>query len=177
MGAVCVRALRPGLSEEMIRAALRREGLGASAQVLAWFEWCNGSAGAGTFGQSRLFKGFWPIDLAEALRTRPDLGEFDRLGPRDLPIAENGAGDYLTVDCGLHDGPVIRNAKDDDPIQIYDSIERMVDTLSEAIARGAVTVEADGSLDFDFDEYGEVARTLNPMSPFWSNSEVDWARR
>lgn len=54
-------------------------------------------------------------------------------------------------DCSSDDGPVFQDRKDAEPSVRYDSIATMVATLSEGIDRGAVTVEADGSLELDFD--------------------------
>jgi hypothetical protein len=167
-GAACLRGFRPGLSHGEIVRALARVGLEPSAQVIDWYAWCNGSNGVGTFGRSSLIEAFWPVALDDALEARRIGIAIRGIQSSALPIAENGGGDYLSVDCAVEDGPVIRDAKDGEPIQIYDSVEQMVVTLSEGLDSGAVTVQSDGALDFDFDAYGDLARSLNPRSAYWT---------
>ena len=167
-GAVCVRGFRPGLAETEITGALARVGLDPSQQVIGWYAWCNGSAGVGTFDRSALIDGYWPMSLDEALEARRIRVAIHGIQSSTIPIAENGGGDYLSLDCSIEDGPVLREAKDGDPIEIYDSIEQMVATLSEGLDNGSITVQADGALDFDFDAYGDLARSLNPGSAYWT---------
>lgn len=52
------------------------------------------------------------------------------------------------------------------PMQIYDSIESMIDTLIECYQNGAYKV-ANGKLEIDFDLESKTAQKFNPLSEFW----------
>ena len=51
-------------------------------------------------------------------------------------------------------------------MQIYDSIESMIDTLIECYQNGAYKV-ANGKLEIDFDLESKTAQKFNPLSEFW----------
>lgn len=52
------------------------------------------------------------------------------------------------------------------PMQIFDSIECMVDTLIELYQKGAYKI-SNGLLEVDFDLESEIAQKINPHSEFW----------
>lgn len=53
------------------------------------------------------------------------------------------------------------------PMQIFDSIECMVDTIVECYQKGAYKIEND-KLIIDFDLESEIAQKNNPHSEFWN---------
>lgn len=53
------------------------------------------------------------------------------------------------------------------PMQIFDSIECMVDTLIECYQKGAYKID-NGKLVIDFDLESEIAQKNNPDSKFWN---------
>lgn len=53
------------------------------------------------------------------------------------------------------------------PMQIFDSIECMVDTIIECYQKGAYKID-NGKLIIDFDLESRIAQEINPNSEFWN---------
>ncbi|WP_269226671.1 SMI1/KNR4 family protein [Flavobacterium eburneipallidum] len=52
------------------------------------------------------------------------------------------------------------------PMQIFDSVESMVDTIIECYQKEAYKI-SNGKLEIDYDLESEIAQAINPHSEFW----------
>jgi len=139
------------------------------AQVREWWEVANGPVWRkGDVAEDVWLKpGFYPLSLDEA---REDyIDNAGRFADSWLPIMTDGGGDFLVVDCADEACPILLYQADGAPERIYDSLELMVRTLSECVARNVFFIDADGHFETDDDSEASITSQLNPNSDYWAD--------
>jgi YD repeat-containing protein len=180
--------LRPGLTDEQVRAKLRAAGMECPEEVRALYRWADGGSG-------RLLPAFQFVSLDEALETRSSLGSGVALlgdeeltwGKAFLPIVHfTPAGDEFYV--ALCDGEAHPNApvaqfsfEDGRTIAEYPSLAAFLSEVAELYETGAFQLDRHGQLTSDerlvrrvedrFPSYHPVSRP--PLPPLEQKPPVE----
>jgi hypothetical protein len=169
-----IQLLKPGIDPATAGELLTRRGLEPPDDLLALWQWRNGTRtkNDATLGDLWLVPGFYLLSVEDATRNFDAFAANPRWHPAWLPVFANGGGDFLAVDCSArHDHGAVyhfRIEQSEHPLE-YQSVERMVATFAAAFSRGAFYIDAQGSFEEDADAFATIAAEINPQVHWWTD--------
>lgn len=168
--------LQPGLTRQRIMELERRLPFKLSEETIALYQWRNGIPLA-TASNDNLFlfemHQFLPLEDALAVfrETYPIIKEFYELTDW-LPVFQDVAGDgYGAIGTAQRQAsaPIVLLFEGDGVRVVFDSLEKLIDTMLACFEQGVFSIGDDRWLDTDFRALGHVARQVNPASRYWQN--------
>jgi hypothetical protein len=164
--------LNPGVKSEAVRPKLASRGLHPSSDLLALWEWRDGTGGPSDakLGDLWLVPGFYLLSVDDATKNFDAFLQSPRWQSGWLPILADGGGDFMALDCssGDHRGAVyhFRIDQPEHPLE-YLTVGQMLATYAAAFQRGVFHIDRDGFFNLDYDAFAQLAADLNPTVPWW----------
>lgn len=168
------RLIQPGLSEDEILTRLQAVPFKLSREFVELYKWRNGVAWdeAEEDEDSSFFEYHRFLPLEEALAnfqtSYPIMKEFYELTDW-VQVFQDPASDGYGLSGGPEvtaSAPVVFLFEGEGVQLVFDTLERMMETVVAAFDEGVMTWE-EGELDTDFFAWGEVAHRLNPGIRYW----------
>lgn len=125
-------------------------------------------------GSSYLFPGFYLLTIEDALANYAAFVANLRLDSKWLPVRADGGGDFYVIELGGGLAGSVRRFRIDEsqhPIQ-FESLGAMFETIARGFESSVFFVNRNGYLDMDGGEISAVAAALNPLVPWWNDSNV-----
>jgi hypothetical protein len=128
--------------------------------VAEWFSWCDGISDAVGLlpDDAAALPSYWPLSIDEALSIREDyIDDPPALGDHWQALLGNGGGDFYAAvhDADLSNVRVFRVVIGGDVEYVYDSVEHMVDGITEMYRTGVFFVNDEGRLDADYQRWAD----------------------
>lgn len=164
------QALQPGISADLIQAALGPVELVAPAELEEVYGWRDGTSTASNaaIDDIHMFPGFYLLSIKDAITNYRVFIQDARWRTGWLPLFANGGGDFYVLDVSSQEASPVRHFRIDEvehPVE-FRSLAAMFATLAQAFERGVFYVDSGGYLEMDDVVFGALAAELNP--------EVDW---
>lgn len=174
LGAPVANQLRPGLPAEEIAARLRELPFVPPRELLALYQWRDGTAGLDFFFPSHDF-----LSLEDAIEdyyarrdvaleyASPELPVDELWHPRWFPIFRASWGTEYTMLCPEREttdtAPILDvDVEGDSHDMAYTSLTHMVRVLADCYETGAFTMHSDGYLEEDEAKVGDIRRGYAP---------------
>ncbi len=168
------RLIQPGLAEDKILSQLQAVPFKLSREFVELYKWRNGVAWDDTEEDedSSFFEYHRFLPLEEALAnfqtSYPIMKEFYELTDW-VQVFQDPSSDGYGLSGGPEGAataPVVFLFEGEGVQLVFDSLERMMETVAAAFDEGVMAWE-EGELDTDFFAWGEVAHRLNPGIRYW----------
>ncbi len=169
---MAAQLIQPGLSEQEIVRQLEAVPFKMSREFIELYKWRNGVrvGEGGELASFFEFHRFLPLDeaLSDFQESYPIMQEFYELTDW-VQVFQDPAGDGYGLSGGpqiVQQAPVVFLFEGEGVHVVFDSLEKMMETVAAALDEGVMTCE-EGELDTDFFAWGEVAHRLNPGIQYW----------
>lgn len=165
-------ALRPGLSPQEIEQRVGQAGIPLGGAVKSLFSWRDGLEQSPLdIGEAYLYPGMYLMTLTSALEIRAECSQLSNWSQNWLPILMDGGGGYLVIDSSadMVDSPIFTfEASWDEAPSVFDSFQLMLHTISEGYEQDIFFVDSKGHLDYQGENFDDLAKQLNPASRYWA---------
>jgi cell wall assembly regulator SMI1 len=174
--AEALQALRPGVSETVVRQSLAAAGLDSVPPLEALYAWHDGTElpASGLVDDLEILPGFYFLGLDAAIAERARYLELGAWESGWFPVLADGGGWFSLVDLGGEAEPVVRRWELDDPTApvAFDSIAALATTIEQAYVRGIFFVDPRGHLEMDDTQFADLAVELSPAtSAAWEHGD------
>jgi cell wall assembly regulator SMI1 len=168
------RLIQPGLSEDEILHQLQAVPFKLSREFVELYKWHNGVAWEDGDEQAEIsffdIHRFLPLDeaLEDFQTSYPIMKEFYELTDW-VQVFQDPASDGYGLSGGPEvaaSAPVVFLFEGEGVRVVFESLEKMMETVATAFDEGAMTWDED-RLEADYFAWGEVAHRLNPGIQYW----------
>lgn len=180
LNAPVIKLLNPPASEAEIFDFYRTyfPAIKVSEEIKSIYLWHNGTV-IDNISPARkfyMFADFYLDSLSQIEKNiKADDELFHFLDKGLLPLFSSGQGENLAINIQDFDPektPLLWVGTSNPEIElyttIYDSFHSMMATIKECFKRNVYFIDNKGLMDYDFDNYYNISKSMNPNSDYWN---------
>lgn len=172
--------LEPGLDRGLVFSQFEKLGLNSNEALIELFTWRNGTdpTAGRSLGELWVFPGYYLMSLNEACdayRFLVEMYEYTSWPRTWFPLFGSGTGDYYAIileNGPSDDGEIVNFLNEVLERHIhYHTLANMLETLAECYSCGALYVDQNGDLWWDYQAWRRIGEALNPGVAYWKLSQ------